>query len=52
MKYKVIHDIRLINLEEQVNYYLEHGYTLAGGVCVVHYDGGGDDYYQAVTKNE
>lgn len=51
MKYKILHDTSFISLEEQVNNYLDQGYVLAGGVSVVHYNGGGDYYYQAVSKS-
>jgi len=53
MKYEVIISQKneLEDLEREVNWYLERGWELVGGVAVC-YEGGDTYYYQAICKKD
>jgi hypothetical protein len=49
MKYIIVHDYSMEDLENSVNVYLQQGWKLQGGVCVVNKGIASIIYFQAMT---
>ena len=52
MKYIILDDFEINNLQEKVNAYLEKGFKPIGGVSAVPQKDGFIEYLQAILKDE
>jgi hypothetical protein len=52
-QYRIIRSLKVASLEEDVNWYLENGWNLVGGVAIaVNGNTGETEFAQAIMKEE